>query len=177
MKFLPSIAKLLLAGSITAAVAKNFDLIPPGWRLAWQNLTLSDRLDFSECALACEVTRRCVGGRFEPAADKCHLTLRSDDRWLAMYENKSAGADRVFGVTCNPKTGFYDQPGQVVPLQDIETHRGLPSIEECSALCAKRFWCRTLDWYKLAKICFLQVLGNNTKEVPDLAYHMRTRIC
>ena len=176
MKFLLSIAKLLLAGSITVAVAKNFDLIPSGWRLAWENATLSDHLDFSQCVLACEVTKRCVGGRFEPAAEKCHLTLRSDDRWLAMYEKKSAGAARVFGVTCNPKSGFYEQPEKALVGYDIEAQI-LASIEKCKELCARRFWCRSFDFNHHSLNCYLQNIGNDTLLRYDPRFLFGTRIC
>ena len=175
MKFLLSITKLLLACSITVAVAKNFDLIPSGWRLAWENATLSDHLDFSQCVLACEVTKRCVGGRFEPAAEKCHLTLRSDDRWLAMYEKKSAGAARVFGVTCNPNSGFYDQPGKRLWGYDIESHKPAP-IEKCKELCARRFWCRSFD-RNTESVCYFKNVGNNSllSDLPAVIHV--TRIC
>ena len=177
MQFPLSIAKLLLVGSIIGAAAKNFDLIPSDWSLAWENVTISDHLDFSQCVLACEVTKRCVGGRLEAASEKCHLTLRSDDRWLAMYEKKSAGADRVFGVTCNPKTGFYNQSGHRIGGYNVEIHKR--STEECSALCARRFWCRSFDKEKIGnKHCFLANVGNDSSTLRSSTGHdLIIRIC
>lgn len=172
LRFLPT---FFLAGSLLGAVAKIYDVAPPGWILAWENLILSDHLEFSQCLLACEVKKGCVGGRFESATEKCHLQVRSDIRNLAMYKTKTGATDRVFGVICNPKTGFYEHRKRAILDYNTEIHY-VSSVEKCTLLCEQRFWCRTLEWNDSR--CNLQWIGNETDRV---VYHMinllLTRIC
>lgn len=169
--------KLLIIDFILFARAKNFDILPPGWLLAWENVTLSDNIDSSQCALACEVTSRCVGGRFEKSPGRCHLSIRSDQRQLSMYEKNSSGTDRVFGVACDSKSGFSVRLGHSIWGYNIKTYAGPISVEKCAEYCVKNSWCRSFEIRKSDKKCYLQSLGDSHLIADTAGYDMRIRNC
>lgn len=175
MKLSPFIANLLLSTALT--FGKTFDLLPAGWRLTWENVTIKGHLDLIECVLGCETRRRCIGGRLEAATRKCHLTFRKDGRGLAMYKQDSTGADRVFGVTCDPKSGFFDQPGFAVTGFNVGVFSGPATIEECEAFCLQTAWCRTMEHDRSNGRCHISNVDNSSFLDPYENFVLRTRNC
>lgn len=165
---------LLFPLLVTVIAGRNFDITDPGWVPAWESI-IDELATFSECVLACELTSNCVGGRYEANTRRCHLTQRTDTRQLMMYKRGSADDAQVFGVQCDPKTGFYEQNGKVIYGED-EVEKPSMTMEACITLCSQYFWCRSVDFRLIGSTCYLQAVDNSSV-VTDSQFNFRNRNC
>ena len=168
---------LLLLLCPSAALGALFDLTNPGWAPAWENVTSGGISALSECALLCTATAGCLGGRHEPSAQRCHLTLQIGARSVMHYKNLTgASQDETFGGRCDPTSGFTKFASRSVWGYDIEDHWS-SSLSACMSLCKQRFWCRSFELRHRDSLCTLGAISNTTHSLKSDKFDFYNRNC
>lgn len=100
----------------------------------------------------------------------CHkqLDFRSDNKAYTRRNKPGSSAN-----------GFVAYPNSGIPGNNKETHSGI-SVQECQKLCLMKDWCKTVDYGRAAKACYLQqvdgseaTLKTNYKDNP-YDHYLRT---
>ena len=130
---------------LSAATATVFDTVVSNPLPNWEDVITEGIACLSECVLLCKVTPKCVGGRYQPKARVCRLTMeRGSQPGVMSYKGTNViSTDVTFGIRCNSETlQKFEQKG--ITGHNIKIFD--PSSESfCRSYCLEQFWCRSFE--------------------------------
>jgi hypothetical protein len=164
----PEVARVEGAAPLEGA-SGGFVMVPNAGIPGYNNEVHGD-VSLGECQQICRDRDWCRSVDYERAARRCYVQpVNLDEAPLNTnypghpYDHYSLFTDG--GERAAPAPGgFVMVPNAGIPGYNNETH-GDVSAEECLQICRDRDWCRSVDYERAARVCYVQPVNRDEVEL------------